>query len=84
MNNNYLKVRIEGKNINNYIKWLITQKINIINMKIINYNQLELIIMYDDYKRLSQYSRTYKIIILKKYGMLNLIEKIKRNSFILS
>ena len=33
MNNN-IKVLIEGRNINNYIKWLMKQKINLININI--------------------------------------------------
>ena len=70
MNNNYLKVKVVGRNVNNYIKWLIKQKINIINLKIIKYNELELIIDKKDYNVLSKYSKTYKITILKKYGCL--------------
>ena len=84
MNNNYLKVKVVGRNVNNYIKWLIKQKINIINLKIIKYNELELIIDKKDYNVLSKYSKTYKITILKKYGKLRLIDIIKNNSIILS
>ena len=52
MNNNYIKVKIEGKNVNNYIKWLIKNKINIIKLKIIKHNTLEIIINQKDYKLL--------------------------------
>ena len=82
MDNNYIKVIVEGKNVNNYIKWLISQKINIINLKVIRHNKLELIVSYKDYKELDKYSKTYKITILKKYGILNMFEVFKRNSFI--
>ena len=83
MNNNYIKVQVEGKNVNNYIKWMIKQKINIINLNIIKHNQLEVIINYKDYKQLNKYSKTYKITILKKYGNLKIIELIKKNLFII-
>lgn len=83
MNNNYIKVQVEGKNVHNYIKWLIKQKINIIKLNIIKYNILELIIEQKDYKQLNKYSKTYKITILKKYGTLKILEEIKKNSFIL-
>ena len=83
MNNNYIKVSIEGKNVNNYIKWMIKQKINIINLNIIKHNQLEVIINYKDYKELKKYSKTYKINIIRKYGNLKIIELIKKNLFIL-
>lgn len=83
MNNNYIKVRVEGRNVNNYIKWLIKQKINIINLNVLGYKKLEVIINYKDYKQLKKYSKTYKITIIKKYGNLKLLEIIKNNSFIL-
>ena len=83
MNNNYIKVQVEGKNVNNYIKWMIKQKINIINLNIIKHNHLEVIINYKDYKQLSKYSKTYKITIIKKYGNLKIIELLKNNLFII-
>lgn len=83
MNNNYIKVLIEGKNVNNYIKWLIKQRINIIELNVIRHNQLEAIINYKDYKQLKKYSKTYKISVIKKYGSLKIFEIIKNNSFIL-
>ncbi|MBQ2872512.1 MAG: sporulation protein YqfD [Bacilli bacterium] len=83
MNNNYIKVLIEGKNVNNYIKWLINQRINIINLNVVKHNELEIIINYKDYKLLKKYSKTYKIKIIKKYGTLKLIELMKRNLFII-
>ena len=82
MDNNCIKVIVEGKNINNYIKWLIKQKINIINLNVIRHNKLELIVEYKDYKQLSKYSKTYKITMLKKYGILKIFEVMKKNSFI--
>lgn len=83
MDNNYIKVMVEGKNVNNYIKWLIKQKIPIINLNVIGHNKLELIVNYHNYKMLSKYSKTYKVKIIKKYGILKIIENLKNNSFIL-
>lgn len=83
MNNNYIKVEIEGKNVNNYIKWMIKQRINIINLNIIKHNKLEVIIDYKDYKKLKKYSKTYKITTIKKYGNLKMLELLKQNLFIL-
>lgn len=82
MDNNYIKVQVEGKNVNNYIKWLIKQKINIINLNIITHNQLNIIIRIEDYKLLKKYSKTYKITIIKKYGSIKMLEIIKKNLFI--
>lgn len=83
MNNNYIKILIQGKNINNYIRWLIKEKINIINLNVINNKNLEIIINYKDYKKIIKYSKTYKVKVLKKYGCLKILEMIKNNIFIL-
>lgn len=83
MNNNYIKILVEGKNVNNFLKWLIKQKINMINLNIIKHNRLEAIIDYKDYNRITKYSKTYKITIINKYGRLKIIDLIKNNSFIL-
>lgn len=82
MNNN-IKVLIEGKNINNYVNWLLKQKINIINLNIINHTKLEIIINYKDYSKLKKYSKTYQIKTIKTYGSIKLFNNIKKNSFIL-
>lgn len=82
MNNNYIKVKIEGRNVNNYIKWLIKQKINIINLNVVRHNHLEVIVDYKDYKQLKKYSKTYKVTTINKYGSLKILETIKNNSFI--
>jgi len=84
MNNNYIKVKIEGKNVNNYIKWLIQKKINIANLDVIKHNELNVVISYKDYNLLNKYSKTYKVTILKKYGKLRLFDIIKNNIIILS
>lgn len=81
--NSYVKVRIEGKNVNNYLKWLIKNKVNIIKINIIKHNILEITIDYKYYKLLSKYSKTYKIKIVKEYGKINIINKIKNNTNII-
>ena len=84
MNNNYVKVKIAGKNVNNYIKWLIKHKIDIIDMKIIKHNLLEIVIDYQDYHKLNKYSKTYKVTIIKKYGKLRLFDILNKHKIILS
>lgn len=82
--NNCIKVKIAGKNVNNYIKWLINKKISINNLKVIKHDELHIIIDYKDYDLLSKYSKTYKITIIEKYGKLRLLDVIKKNIIILS
>ena len=82
--NNYILVKVEGKNVNNYVKWLISNKINVIHLNIIKHNELDLIINYKDYNLLTKYSKTYKITIIKKYGKIKLFDIIKNNIIIIS
>ena len=84
MNNNYIKVKIVGRNVNNYIKWLIRKKIDIINLNIIKNNELEVIVDYKDYSLLNKYSKTYNVIIIKKYGKLRLIDIFRKNMIMLA
>ena len=81
--NNYILVKVVGKNVNNYLKWLLKNKINIIHLDIIKHNELNLIVDYKDYKSLKKYSKTYKITILKKHGKLRLFDTIKDNIVII-
>lgn len=83
MNNNVL-IKIEGKNVNNYIKWLIKNRINILDLKVISCNELNALIDYKYYNLLTKYSKTYKISIIKKYGKLRLLDTIKDNLIMLS
>ena len=81
--NSYVKVRIEGKNVNNYLKWLIKNKINAININVVNHNILQITIPYKYYDLLFKYSKTYKIKIVKEYGKISIVNKFKKNSNII-
>ena len=81
--NSYIKVKIEGKNVNNYLKWLIKNKISIIKINQIKHNLLEITLDYKYYKLLSKYSKTYKISIIKEYGKISIINKLKNNTNII-
>lgn len=84
MKESYIKVSVNGHNINNYLKWLITQKIDILELKIISHNQIVLIVKKSSYKTLKKYSKTYKISVINKYGPLKIKEFIKKNIIILA
>ena len=82
--NNYVLVLINGKHVSNYLKWLIKNKISIIYLKKYTYNELQIIINYKDYSKLTKYSKTYKVTIIKKYGRLRIFDIIKKNIIIIS
>lgn len=83
MKESYIKVSVKGHNINNYLKWLINKKIDILELKILNHNKIILIVKKSSYKTLNKYSKTYKISVIKKYGPLKIKEFIQKNIVIL-
>ncbi len=78
-----IKIKIEGKNINNYIKRLIKNKINIIKLIPISYKEVHLIVKYSEYKKISKYKSIYKISIVNNYGTLRIKNIIKKNTILL-
>ena len=78
-----VKVVIEGKNVNNYIKRVIKDKINIINLKYLDYNKVEITIKYNDYLKLKDHRSIYKLKVIEKYGKLKIKDKLKKNYILL-
>ena len=90
MKNRYLekyrsivKVKIEGKNINNYINKLIKNNIEIIKQIPISYKETHLIVKYSEYLKIKKIKTVlYKISILSYMGNLKIKNKIKKNSIL--
>ena len=81
--NNIIKIKIEGKNIDNYIKRIIKKKINIIKLIPISYKEVHLIIKLSEYEKIIKYKTTYQISIIDTYGKIKLKNTIKRNYILL-
>ena len=79
-----IKIKVIGKNINNFVKKLIRNNINIIKIIPISYKEIELIIDYKDLEEILKYKTIYDIKIIRYYGKLNIIRLIKKNTFIFS
>ena len=72
-----IKIKITGKNPNYFLNELIKRNINIYNLSKSN-NYLIIIISYKDYLKILEIKTTYKIKVLRKYGILRIKELIKR------
>lgn len=79
-----VRIKITGKNVNNYIKRLIINKINIIDLKYNSYNEVLLTIKYSDYLKLKIIRSIYEVKIINKYGNLKIKSILKRNYILLS
>ena len=74
---NKVKIKITGKNPNYFLNELIKRNINIYHLSK-NYKELIVIISYEDYLKILKIKTTYKIKIIKKYGISRIKELIKR------
>ena len=74
--NSIIKLKVEGKNINNYIKRLIKDKINIIKYIPISYKEAIIVIKYSDYLKIKEYRTIYKLTIISKHGKIKFKENI--------
>ena len=72
-----IRIKITGKNPNYFLNELIKRNINIYNLSKSN-NSLIIIVSYKDYLKILEIKTTYKIKVLRKYGVLRIKELIKR------
>ena len=79
-----VKVKIEGKNINNYISRIIKRKIEIIKLTPISYKEAHLIMKYSEYQKLKNIKTIlYKVTLLSYMGRLKIEKNIHKNSILL-
>lgn len=74
---NKVKIKITGKNPNYFLNELIKRNINIYDLSK-TYKELIVIISYEDYLKLLEIKTTYKIKIIKRFGIIRIKELIKR------
>lgn len=79
-----IKIKITGRNINNFLKKIIRNNINIIKVIPISYKEMDLIIDYKDLDKIEKLKTIYNIKIIRYYGKLRILKRIKKNIFILS
>lgn len=79
-----IKIKVTGRNINNFLKRLINNNINIEKVIPISYKEIDLIINYQDLDKVLKLKTIYNIKIVRYYGKLRIIKRIKKDIFILS
>lgn len=81
--NNIVKVEVTGKNIDNYIKKIIRQKINILNLTKNNSKSIYLYLNYKDYLTLKKQKTIYEIKIISYQGKLKLKQTLHKNIYLI-
>ena len=79
-----IKIKVTGRNINNFLKRLINNNINIEKVIPISHKEIDLIINYQDVDKVLKLKTIYNIKIVRYYGKLRIIKRIKKDIFILS
>ena len=79
-----IKIKVTGRNINNFLKRLIYNNINIEKVIPISHKEIDLIINYQDLDKVLKLKTIYNIKIVRYYGKLRIIKRIKKDIFILS
>lgn len=79
-----IKIKINGRNVNNFLSRLIKNNINVYKVIPISHKEMELIIDYNDLNKIMKLKSIYDVKITKYYGKLKLLKLIKKNIFILS
>ena len=81
--NSSIKIKIEGRNVDNFLRRLINNKINIEKVIPKSYNTMYIIIDYNELDKVLRLKTIYNIKIIKYYGKLRLLKYIKKNIFVL-
>ena len=79
---NKITIKIKGKNINRFLKRLVSYKIDLFDIKYLNKNEVKVKIRATDYKKIKEIKTIYDIFIVDVQGMLK-IKKIFRTNFFL-
>lgn len=79
-----IKIKVTGRNINKFLKRLINNNINIEKVIPISHKEIDLIINYQDLDKVLKLKTIYNIKIIRYYGKLRIIKRIKKDIFILS
>ncbi len=78
-----VKISVTGRNVNNFIKRIIKNNINIVKLIPISYKEVHLIIEYNDLAKIEKYKTIYDIEIIKYYGKLRILKFINKNIYLL-
>lgn len=80
---NKIKLNIKGKNIERFIKRLVTNNIELLKIEYIKYNEVNIIVYKKDYLKILDLKTIYEVTIIDIYGIMKLQKKININKFLL-
>ena len=80
---NTITVKIRGKNIERFLKRLVSLKIDLLKIQKIKYNEILIRINKEDYKRLEEVKTIYEIEIIAVHGMNRIKSILFKNKYVI-
>lgn len=80
---NTITVKIRGKNIERFLKRLVSLKIDLLKIQKIKYNEMLIRINKEDYKRLEEVKTIYEIEIIAVHGMNRIKNILFKNKYVI-
>jgi len=78
-----VKLRIEGKNNERFLRYLIKDKIEILELKNIDVHTIEIKVFKEDYEKIKEIRTLSQILLVDEYGMLKIKKILSKNSFLI-
>lgn len=78
-----IKIRISGKNTNRFIKRLISNKIELLNVDNLKHNQVDIVVYKKDYEKILELKSIYDIQELDIYGIIKIRHIINMYKYVL-
>lgn len=79
-----IKLNIKGRNIDRFLKKLSDHKINVYSANKINRNEINIVILKDDYLRVLDLKSIYELDVIDGYGFIKIRKRLKLNSLLIS
>lgn len=78
-----VKLRIKGKNVNRFLNKLIHQNIELLEVKNINYKEVEIIIYKKDLEKIEQIKTIYELNEVNSYGLIKIKKTLNKNKVLI-
>ncbi|MFA5603243.1 MAG: sporulation protein YqfD [Bacilli bacterium] len=81
---NTIVINIKGKNINRFLKRLVSNKIELLDIKQINYKEMNITVRADNYDKIKEIKTVYDMLIVDVHGGLKIKKIIRTNVHLIS
>ena len=76
-------LNIKGKNVNRFINKLVKQNINILNIRYINYKEIEIRVFKSDLEKIEKIKSIYELSEVNSYGLIKIKKILIKNKILL-